>query len=408
MGMIQNTNTGSWQGSWETANPVQGSAHPKENLGCNNPGTGTGGQQGTVATSVGMVWEVLGVNHENTPGQVVNQGGPMNYQAPGQVWTGGPQANGLPPFLQYPNPWYLFYLHTPPMNMGPPMIPAHQTATALQQASQNNDASAKELFINTFWSMFAEEMETSAMSHGISSSGKSTKILKGVNKDSIRGFCGKTFTDKVPDIFKILNGNENITTKKQALKDKLREAQCMNAMVKFTVCKELVKEFMAHEFFSDPLESNILHGFMPFCVQKMEKKSEYALKGWEKHYNASMHMVAGDYDKKEAFLKIQLVMDAMGFISVILNTRALAWVLFTSTSLLTQDLQDLYEMVLDGYQTGELEAVGEMQPNWYAHSLWTLYKDISKFFTRRLRGRPASRSTIKKTPDCLYPRNFKV
>jgi len=74
----------------------------------------------------------------------------------------------------------------------------------------------------------------------------------------------------------------------------------------------------------------------------------------------------------------------MGFISMISNTRALAWALFTLTSPLTQDLQDLYEIVLDRYQTGELEVAGKMQPNWYAHSLWMLCKDISKFFTHYL------------------------
>jgi len=53
MGTIRNANTGSWQGSRETANPVQGTARPKENLGCNNTRTGTGGLQATVATSAG-------------------------------------------------------------------------------------------------------------------------------------------------------------------------------------------------------------------------------------------------------------------------------------------------------------------------------------------------------------------
>jgi len=109
------------------------------------------------------------------------------------------------------------------------------------------------------------------------------------------------FIDEVPDIFKILDGNENITTKK-ALEDKLKEAQHINAMVKFTLPKELVKEFMAHEFYSDSLESNILHGFTLFCIQKMGKKIEYALMGWEKHYDTSMHTVASNYyNNKEAF-----------------------------------------------------------------------------------------------------------
>jgi len=190
--------------------------------------------------------------------------------------------------------------------------------------------------------------------------------------------------------------------KRQALEDKLREAQCTNVMVKFTLHKELVKEFMAHEFFSDPLEANMLDGFMPFCIQKMEKKSEYTLMGWEKHYDTSMHTIASDYDKKEAFLKIQPVMDAMGFISVILNTRALAWALFMSTSPLTQDLQDLYEIVLDGYQTGELEVAGKMQPNWYAHSLWMLYKDISKFFMHHLMEENLQQGIQLKNPLTFY------
>jgi len=49
-----------------------------------------------------------------------------------------------------------------------------------------------------------------------------------------------------------------------------------------------------------------------------------------------------------------------------------------------KDLQDLYEFVVNGYQNGELEAANEMQPHLYAHQLWSLYKYISKFFTKRL------------------------
>jgi len=112
--------------------------------------------------------------------------------------------------------------------------------------------------------------------------------------------------------------------------------------VKFTLHKELIKEFMTHEFFSDSLESNMLQGFTPFCVHKMEKKSEYALKGWEKHHDMSMHTNASNYDRKEAFLKIQPITDAVGFISAVSNAWALAWALFKFTSPLTQqDLQDL-------------------------------------------------------------------
>jgi len=84
------------------------------------------------------------------------------------------------------------------------------------------------------------------------------------------------------------------------------------------------------------------------------------------------HTMASNFTKKKAVIKIKPVADVVSFIMAISNTRALAWVLFTSSSPLMQDLHELYKVVLDGYQNGELEAVNDMQANWYAHALWTL------------------------------------
>jgi len=61
-------------------------------------------------------------------------------------------------------------------------------------------------------------------------------------------------------------------------------------------------------------------------------------------------MVENDFIKKENALKLAPVMDALGFISAILHTQALSWALFTLASPLMKDLQDLYEIVVDGYQ----------------------------------------------------------
>jgi len=36
-----------------------------------------------------------------------------------------------------------------------------------------------------------------------------------------------------------------------------------------------------------------------------------------------------------------------------------------------QDLHELYKVVLDGYQNGELEAASNMQANWYVHAFYT-------------------------------------
>jgi len=155
-------------------------------------------------------------------------------------------------------------------------------------------------------------------------------------------------------------------------------------MVKFTLRKDLVKEFMQHAFQSDPSEQNMLHGFTPFCIQKLDKKCTYELKNWEDRRDFASHLTSHDYNQKESVVKINPVTDAVEFITTLANTRALAWALFSTTSPLTQDLHRLYEVMLDGYQSGEMEAANDMQPHWYAHVLWQLYKDINTFFKRRL------------------------
>jgi len=144
-----------------------------------------------------------------------------------------------------------------------------------------------------------------------------------------------------------------------------------------------MKEFMQHQFFADPIEDNMMHGFTPFCIQCMDKKCKYNLISLEKRIDFVSHMVEADFDKKEAAIKVMPITDTLGFIAAISNTRALVWALFTSSSPLTQDLHDLYETVIDGYQTGELEVASDMQPDWYAHALWSLYKDILKFFKKQ-------------------------
>jgi len=154
-------------------------------------------------------------------------------------------------------------------------------------------------------------------------------------------------------------------------------------MVRFTLQRELVKEFMQHLFYSDLMEDNMMHGFTPFCIQCMDKKSKYNLISREKKIDFASHMVEADFDKKEAALRVTPITDALGFIAAISNTRALAWALFMSTSPLSQDLHDLYETVIGSYQSGELEAARNMQPDWYAHALWSLYKDISKNFKKQ-------------------------
>jgi len=391
------------------ANQLQGSANNGTTMGTQNPfvTTQTGNNVPVPAPMQG--WYNMGPP---------TQGWNMNQPAPSHPWTPGQGQAQYPP---NPNYWY-------PYHPGP--FPSQQ-ATSSQATAQGqqvteippvtntargqtvtrppptDDSSTKEMFVSAFRTMFAEEIGVASAAPSTLSSGKSAKILNGVNQYSVRAYAGRKITEEVPEIFRILDSNKNITTKVQALEDRLSEAQETNAMVKFTLRRDLVKQFMQHQFFSDPIEDNMLHGFTPFCIQCMDKKSKYNLISWEKRIDSASHTVEADFDKKEAALKVMPITDALGFIAAISNTRALAWALFTSSSPLTQDLNDLYEIIIDGYQTGELEAANDMQPDWYAHALWSLYKDISKFFKKRFTEEDLRQGYHMRSPLTDYNREIK-
>jgi len=141
---------------------------------------------------------------------------------------------------------------------------------------------------NALHEMIAEEFGEVMVPTSITTSGKSAKILNGINQYSLRAYAGQKMNEDIPDIFQALSSNKNMTTKVQALEDQLNKAQSVNAMVRFTLQQELVKEFVQHAFFSDLpffsdlLENNMMHGFALFCIQCMDKKSKYNLISLEK------------------------------------------------------------------------------------------------------------------------------
>jgi len=131
-------------------------------------------------------------------------------------------------------------------------------------------------------------------------------------------------------------------------------------------------------------EKHMLRGFTPFCLQKMEKSCEIELRLLEEKMENTTFTSLTDLTKKESVLQFSPIEDANSFLTAITNTHALAWCLFSNTSPLTQDLHKLFEIMLEGYHSGELKNTGEFQTNWYAHALWGLYQAITKFFRMRL------------------------
>jgi len=92
-----------------------------------------------------------------------------------------------------------------------------QTARFCRQRSisppLSNNSSTKEMFVSAFCTMFAKEIGAASASLGISSSGKSAKMLSGVNQYSLCTYAGHKITEDIPDIFQVSDSNKNITTK---------------------------------------------------------------------------------------------------------------------------------------------------------------------------------------------------
>jgi len=146
----------------------------------------------------------------------------------------------------------------------------------------------------------------------------------------------------------------------------------------------MVTDMSKHLFQFDLDEKHMLRGFMPFCLQKMEKSCEIELRLLEEKMENTTFTSLTDLTKKESILQFSPIEDANSFLMAIANTHALAWCLFSNTSPLTQDLHKLFEIMLEGYHSGELKNTGEFQTNWYVHALWGLYQVITKFFQMRL------------------------
>jgi len=95
-------------------------------------------------------------------------------------------------------------LHVPPpANQGHPPVQTAQANQDQQVSPQNNNSNTKDLFVSTFQLVFADDLHGNQTTAGLSSSTKSTKMLNGVHRDSVRAFCGLTIDDDVPEMFKI-------------------------------------------------------------------------------------------------------------------------------------------------------------------------------------------------------------
>jgi len=181
-----------------------------------------------------------------------------------------------------PYPPTIHLLPGPNIQVTPPPQPhPGQTGQGHNQFIDAHIASIMSGVVQATLSTVQQQTGIGNATGGLHLSGKTAKILNGTNRFSLLGFCGLTIQDEVPEIFRILDSNEDPTTKFQALEDLLTLAQQGNALINFMLRKETFKDIKQHLFRFDPDEKNMTRGFTPFCLQKMDKGSEIALRQLE-------------------------------------------------------------------------------------------------------------------------------
>jgi len=74
----------------------------------------------------------------------------------------------------------------------------------------------------------------------------------------------------------------------------------------------------------------------------------------EKNGKYYFHFSQQSY-KKESMLQFSPISDSSSYLTAIANRHALAWCLFSNLSPLTQDLYELFQIMLEGHHSGKLQ-----------------------------------------------------
>jgi len=124
---------------------------------------------------------------------------------------------------------------------------------------------------------FPTQMEWFNNNNNLAVSGRSARLLNGASKFYILGLCGRSIQDDVPEIFRIFDSNEDAATKFHALDIRLRSYQEMNTNVRYTLRKDTFNDLIKHVFHYEPHKKNMMKGFTPFCLQKLDQGSKIDL-----------------------------------------------------------------------------------------------------------------------------------
>jgi len=163
-----------------------------------------------------------------------------------------------------------------------------------------------------------------ANNSGMAAGGKSVELLNGEGKYNALTWLGVTVQDEVSDMLKILDSTEHETVKFNQLKACLENMQWKNQFMQFTLQRDTVREFMRHQFDSAPSETNMMKGFTPFCLQKMDEACEINLEQPEQYHEGASNLMSSDLRNRDSALKFAQIQNPLDFLAVKSNTHALA------------------------------------------------------------------------------------
>jgi len=72
--------------------------------------------------------------------------------------------------------------------------------------------------------------------------------------------------------------------------------------------------------------------------------------------------------------------DPTAFLEILATFRALIGILFGTISPLYIDIDEVYQVCLDGHRDGYLDALQNHQADWFAHVLWAIMCATRSFF----------------------------
>ena len=242
---------------------------------------------------------------------------------------------------------------------------------------------------------------------------------------NLLSLCGLTDIDQLPPFWHTFRQATTDNGRLQILEKYMAQEKSTDYFISYSLRPDWIKDITKQKFWY-PLSNDTLHrGITPFALQKLHTWHEADLFMFEETARQATHVTMEDLNRRNRKGAKPAPTTAQGFLEILANTRAICSILFGHRSPLTIDLETVYRNCRNGQGDHSiLTHLSTSQPEWFAHVLWTLTREMQSFFRRSLNPTELA-SGIKlenplrrlsqaietfgyyhqsDTPDCLKPR----